>query len=105
VKITKTLIQIAEEGVILACDTVEHRGKLWLVPHWFVGPVEGSEQPMRIIYVHGLPMQKLDQEHQTVADRQLLIPLSRATLEGSTAQGLVVIEGPEITHYGGKNLN
>ena len=104
-KITKTLVQISDDGMLLACDTIEYEGKLWLVPDWLTGPVENSERPARIICVHGIPMNPKSLNYAGRADRELLIRLSRETLAGGTGQGLVVIEEPDIIHYGGKNLN
>jgi hypothetical protein len=46
--------------------------------------------------LHGLPMNPASLNYADQVDRELLIPLSRATLAGSTVQGLVVIEKPRI---------
>src|ERR1700735_199994 len=94
IEITKTLILIVDDGSIEACETIEHEGKLWLVPNWYGNFDEGVEWPERIICLHGLPLSRPSPNYQDKADRELLIPLSRATLAGSTAQGLVVIEKP-----------
>jgi hypothetical protein len=102
VKILKTLILMAEDGAILACDTIEHEGKLWLVPEWLEGPIAGTERPARIIGLHGLPLQKPSPNYQ--ADYSLPIPLSRDTLAGGTEQGLDVIEAPEIVRTVGPSV-
>ncbi len=103
IEITKTLVLIADDGCLEACDTIEHEGKLWLVPNWHGNIDEGIEWPERIIGLHGLPTQRPGPTHLDKVDRELLIPLSRATLAGSTAQGLVVIEGPRIFRNVRKN--
>lgn len=93
-RVTKTAFLVADDGSIEACDTIEHEGKLWLVPKWHGDFDKGIEWPERIICVHGLPMNPRSLNFD--ADRELLIPLSRATLDGSAAQGLFVIEGPAL---------
>lgn len=93
-KILKTLVMISDDGSIYTCDTIEHEGNLWLVPEWRADSATGIERPSRIIGLHGLPLQKPGPNYQ--GDFLLPIPLSRATLAGSTAQGLVVIEAPDI---------
>jgi hypothetical protein len=98
--VTKTAVQIADDGQLGACDTIEHEGKLWLVPKWHGNFDEGIEWPERIICVHGLPMNPRSLNYD--ADRELLIPLSRATLDGSVTQGLVVIEKPKLFRRLGK---
>jgi hypothetical protein len=93
-KISKTLIQVEDQ--IAVCDTIEHAGQLWLVPEWLRGPIPGTEKPARLISLHGLPKQPPIGEYAAMADRHLIIPLSRDTLSGGTAQGLVVVEAPDI---------
>ena len=97
--ILKTLIQQCDDGSIFVCDTIRWQGKLWLVPEWLVGPDLATEIPARVIGLDGLPLQN----GQPQADYLLAIPLSKATLAGATAQGLDVIERPEIVR-GADNL-
>jgi hypothetical protein len=92
----KTLIHIFEDGTLLACDTIVHDKKLWLVPEWLTGPQPNTERPARLIGLHGLQINTRTSTGASVADQELLIPLSKDTLAGGTAQGLVVIEAPDI---------
>jgi|SRR5271165_1074326 len=94
--LTRTLIQVTDDGSILSVDTVEFEGKLWLVPEWLSGPRPNTEMPARIICLHGLPMQPVFAPYEGKADRHLLIPLSRDTLSGGTIQGLAVVERPDM---------
>jgi hypothetical protein len=100
-KVFRTLIMLADTGELLACDTIEHEGKLWLVPEWNAGPIQGTERPARIICLHGLPTQRASPHRQDKVDMELLIPLSKATLAGGTAQGLDVREAPDVIRYAG----
>lgn len=95
-KVSKTLIQITDDGSLEACDTIVHEGKLWLVPHWLKGPTEETERPAYMICVHGLPMNQRSANYSAAVDRELLIPLSRETLAGGTSQGLAVIDQPDL---------
>jgi hypothetical protein len=40
---------VAFGSAIHKVDTIEHEGKLWLVPHWLDSPSEGVTRPNRII--------------------------------------------------------
>jgi hypothetical protein len=105
-KISKTLVQVSDDGSLLACDTIEHEGKLWLVIHWMKGQAEGTERPAYMICLHGVPMNQRSANYSAVADRELLIPLSRETLAGGTSQGLVVINGgPDLIRSVDKKLH
>jgi hypothetical protein len=53
-KILKTLIQRVDDGELLAADTIEYEGKLWIVPEWLAGPTKGTEMPARIICLDNL---------------------------------------------------
>jgi hypothetical protein len=92
--VLKTVIQQWDDGSILLCDTIEWQGKLWLVPEWLAGPEPRTERPARIIGLHGLMLQKAHPPYQ--ADYMLGTPLSKDTLAGGTAQGLDVIQAPDI---------
>jgi hypothetical protein len=95
--ISKTLILRHEDNAILAVDTIEYKGKLWIVPEWLAGPTKGTEWPARIICLDGLPLVKPPLQYENLADRYLSIALSKETLEGrSITQGFVVIERPDI---------
>ncbi len=95
-RIFKTLVQMTD-GDILAIDTIEHEGKLWLVPEWRVGPAAGFERPAKLIGLDGLPIQPVSPERRTLGDQELLCRLSRETLAGETTQGLEIREEPALS--------
>jgi hypothetical protein len=98
-KISKTLISYREGGSIYMCDTIEHEGKLWLVPHWLESPSEGTKQPTRIIRLDGLQYQRMTNPAYG-ADYILNEPLPKAVFEGPLPKELegqyVAIERPDI---------
>jgi hypothetical protein len=104
-KVFITLVRQADDDEIVACDTIEHEGKFWLVPEWLTGPIAGTEKPARLIGLHGLPTQPAGltyRQYHPNADSVLLIPLSKDTLAGGTAQGLDAIHAPDITRSVGE---
>jgi hypothetical protein len=95
VSVLITIVLCEEDGALLACDTIEHENKLWLVPEWIEGPIPGTESPSRIICLEGLALVKPDARYQ--ADWALQQPMSRAVLAGQKImQGVVVIEKPDV---------
>jgi len=95
--ITKTLAIVVGESQPRVFDTVEYEGKLWLVPSWIRSPIPGTSQPLRIMCLDGRPMQPADtRQGPREYDRVLAPPLDKDTLEGGIAQGLVVIERPDM---------
>jgi len=98
-RVWKTIVQQADDGMLLACDTIEHEGKFWLVPEWLAGPIPGTERPARLVGLRaGLPLGNAGPDYP--ADFLLSIPLSRDTLAGGTAQGFDVIIEPDIIQTG-----
>src|ERR1700730_6943792 len=94
-KILKTLVMREDDGALIAADTIEYEGKLWIVTEWLEGPTKGTEWPARIICLDGLPLGRPGPQYQM--DYALQTPLSKAVLEGrAVAQGLVVIDRPDI---------
>ena len=91
-KIYKTVIQ-QSDGSISECDTIEYKGKLWLVPAWNKEPDKGIERPARLIGLQGLPLQKREADRR--GDYLLSIPLSKAILTGEERLGFDVIEAPQ----------
>src|ERR1700751_777486 len=89
-KIYKTIIQRWDDGATFECDTIEYRGKLWLVPDWNREPDKGIERPARLIGLHGLPLQERGPDRR--GDYGLSIPVSKATLAGAKGRGFDVIE-------------
>lgn len=105
-KIFKTLIG-SEDGKLRACDTIEHEGKLWLVPHWTVAPTEGWRQPTRIIRMDSLPHQKMPENYAD--DFVLNGPIPKGVLlceiPPEESHGFEVIDLPDIKLPGGDKLN
>ncbi|OPY78174.1 MAG: hypothetical protein A4E65_02390 [Syntrophorhabdus sp. PtaU1.Bin153] len=96
-KLLKTLVPIENEGIFLI-DTIEHEGRLWLVPEWIDDmPKGGLCRPARLISLTHLP-------HTPAlgkADYVLNALLPRAVLGGHVPPGseqlYVVRELPGIT--------
>ena len=105
-KILKTLVG-SDDGQIRTCDTIEHEGGLWLVPHWSVAPSQGWKMPTRIIRMDTLPHQKMPDSW--AQDYVLNGPIPKAVLFCETppeeAHGFVVIDRPDIRLPGGNKLN
>ena len=94
--VRKTLIVRKEDALPFAVDTIEYRGKLWLVPEWLRGRTAGTWSPTRIICIDALSLTKAEPEQD--ADFVLTTPLSRSVLEGrAVTQDHVVIERPDIS--------
>ena len=105
-KIFNTLVG-SEDGQMRTCDTIEHEGGLWLVPHWCVAPTEGWRKPTRIIRMDLLPHQKMSDDWPQ--DYMLSGPIPTSVLFGQTppeeAHGFDVIDRPDIKLPGGDKLN
>ncbi len=94
--VRKTLIVRKEDALPFVVDTIEYRGKLWLVPEWLRGRTDGTWSPIRIICIDALALTKAEPEQD--ADFVLATPLSRSLLEGrAVTQDFVVIERPDIS--------
>lgn len=106
-KVFTTLVSIDDSNELNHCDTIEWKGKKWLVPKWLVAPTEGWKKPERIICLDNLKHQKIGAGFG--ADYLLNDPLPRSVVEGrgpSPAEGSYdVIEAPDITLPGGEKLN
>jgi hypothetical protein len=95
VKLRKTLILRREDSMPLRVDTIEHRGKWWIVPEWLAGQTKGTARPARIICLDGLSLGKPLPQFQV--DWVLETPLSRDILEGRVkSEHPRVIEQPDI---------
>ena len=94
--VRKTLIVRKEDALPFVVDTIEYKGKLWLVPEWLRGPTDGTWSPVRIICTDALSLTKAEPEQD--ADFVLATPLSRSLLEGrAVTQDPLVIERPDIS--------
>ena len=100
-KIMKTLVGMDGEPNIVLVDTIEHEGKLWLVPKWLASPSEGVQRPERIVRIDTLQRQKIDRSKGGwAADYLLKAPMPRSVLQGPIQSGkdsvYEVIPQPDI---------
>ena len=63
------------EGYIFF-DTIEHEGKLWLVPDWIYNTNEGWKRPERIILLNSLPHMKIPPENPISAEADFVLGYS-----------------------------
>lgn len=88
-----------DNGTILQCDTIEHEGKLWLVPEWLDEPARGVSKPRRIIRMDLLPHQSMLGTNYRL-DYILNDYMPRAVLDGTAppeqANQYEIVELPEI---------
>jgi hypothetical protein len=48
-KVFKTVVAEKDGGSIRECDTIEHEGRLWLVPSWIDNRQAGYSSPAQIV--------------------------------------------------------
>ena len=109
-KIMKTLVTLIDldaQGQMLDVDTIEHEGKLWLVPEW-IDTLDGKwTKPTRIICLAGLPVEK--GTPQTGVDYVLQFPMTKAILNGQapteSSHAFVFVEDPPIEIHRGGDLH
>ena len=95
--ILQTAMFVSGEGkaVIYLADTIEHEGKLWIVPTWLESPALPYKMPERIICLDNLPHQK-GPPHDFV----LNYPIPKDVLYGQVPTKLkdkyIVIMRPDI---------
>lgn len=98
-KLLKTMVTL--EGDIIRVDTIEHEGKLWLVPGWIDSPSEGWSSPERIILLDELPHQRMAPGNP--ADWVLNCPMPKAVFAGQIPKQspyrFVVLERPDIKFH------
>lgn len=98
-KILKTIVGSAETGALYLIDTIEHEGKLWLVPQWLDEPIRKVSKPARLIRLDILPFQSM-KGSKYPADYVLNGPMPTALLELKTPKepisGFEVRELPEL---------
>lgn len=80
-KTVVTLIDLDALGQRMVVDTIEHEGKLWLVPEWSSTLDGKSTKPTRIICLEGLPLQA-NTGDRTQAEFDLQCPMTKAILNG-----------------------
>jgi hypothetical protein len=95
-KIFRTMIGVGTQ--MLLCDTIEHEGGLWLVPHWLEDIAKKARMPTRIIRMDSLPHQALSAPYP--ADFVLNAPIPKDVIDGvnTFSQGVQyeVVESPPI---------
>lgn len=102
-KILQTFVatsgDVETQGTIFKMDTIEHEGKLWLVPQWLENREEGWMTPARIILLDVLQHEDI-RDSKLPADYNLNYPIPKAVLDGKTeeqsATEYVVVELPGI---------
>jgi len=81
-------------------DTIEHEGKLWLVPSWTYNTNEGWKRPERIICLTQLPHKKVFPGDGVPADFVLEYPIPITVLDDHNLiplpDGAKVIDYPDI---------
>lgn len=97
-KTTVTLIDLDALGHTLDVDTIEHEGKLWLVPEWN-DTIDGKvTMPARLICLAELPLEK--NTSGGPADYVLQHPMTKAILNGQIpielAGKVQVVHDPNI---------
>jgi hypothetical protein len=97
--IFKTLLAIEGGGdKIFHMDTIDYKGKKWLVPEWLEAPTEGWKKPKRIICLDKLAHSKAPTGFE--ADFVLNYPISKSVLNGEIPIRLIsvflVLENPDI---------
>ena len=100
--IFKTLLAFSDgdDGALYRVDTIEHEGKMWLVPSWLDNPVAGHRIPERLILLDVLPHQKTP---DGPADFVLSPGIPKSVFDGEVlpqpGDGFVVIEVPEDIQF------
>lgn len=97
-KILKTGVG-SDDGTIYTCDTIEHEGKLWLVPQWLDVPAKGVSKPRRIVRMDSLAHQPMTNPAYGM-DYILNDYMPKAVLDGTAppeqASQYEIVELPEI---------
>ncbi|MBU1210917.1 MAG: hypothetical protein KJ587_06555 [Alphaproteobacteria bacterium] len=99
-KILETVLGLSDIPQVFKCDSILHKGRLWLVPQWRISPNRKTSSPVRIIRIDHLPHQSIDRARGIDADFILTAPLPRTVFEGTApselAQKYYVEEAPDI---------
>lgn len=94
---TMVFFSDVDDGSIYKMDTIEHEGKMWLVPEWLDNARGGWRKPARIICLDVLPHQRTP---GGPADFVLNAGIPKAVCDGQLPQQqedlYVVIEAPDI---------
>jgi hypothetical protein len=97
-KYSRTMVS---DGVsIFPIGTVEHEGRLWLVPKSRVNLAEGWQMPARMICPLSQAFRPMPARARRFADYQLGGTVPKAVLEGRAQQsemsGFEVVEAPQL---------
>jgi hypothetical protein len=95
--IFKTLVALEGDGYVYTLDTIEYKGKMWLVPEWIEPIAKQWTSPLRIICLDVLPHQKSSSpDHDFVLNN----PIPKCILAGQVplekVKQYVVIERPDV---------
>jgi hypothetical protein len=97
VPIFKTMVSTGSS--IFPVDTVEHEGKLWLVPQWLYPPSKEWREPARLICISNLGFQDMRHMVNRPADFYLPVPLPKILFDPIpqlAAEQYIVVEHPHI---------
>ncbi len=84
-------------GTVFMMDTIEHEGRMWLVPEWFDMPGKGWSRPARLICLDVLPHQKSSgSQWDYILTRPIPKPVCDGRIPKEVAHEYVVIERPNI---------
>lgn len=95
-KILKTFVAVEGSNEISIADTIEHEGKLWLVPEWLEATEEGWRTPARIILMEDLKQQPAPKGYP--ADFLLNEPIPKSVFDGQTTDGYTVVDRPGMRY-------
>jgi hypothetical protein len=105
-KYKKTLVG-CDNGTVYHVDTIEHQGKLWLVPEWLASPDAGWTKPARIVRLDTLHHDAIDGDFGF--DYILIGSMPKAVLDGQlspeTSTSFEVIEKPDISFETGGSIH
>jgi len=98
----------SDDGVIYQIDAIEHKGKLWLVPHWIESPTEGLKRPTRIIRMDQLKYQKLP-SGDARGNYLLNEPVPKSVLDGTASAELAatfeIVDLPNVSFPSGGGVS
>ena len=99
-KVFTTLVALEDSNQMLKAETIEHKGKLWLVPEWLEASNEGWRTPARIVLLDVLEYQRF--ETGEPADFVLNHPIPKTVFDGQVPEGskdkYVVVELPGMRY-------
>src|ERR1700722_19089659 len=96
-RVMKTAIP-RDDGSPLICDSIQHDGKLWLVPEWLEEASKPYSKPVRMIGLSGLQYRSMPMgsEADFVLDYPVPQEVMRGSVQGDQAAPFVVLERPDV---------